>query len=197
MTGTVTFHPPRTETNGVMGYVPGVLMCVVGLAAIAFPILSSLAVEMTTAVAFLAFGLIGIVAFFQSGMRGEFAIELMAAILYLIMGVVLLTDPLAGVLSMTLFVSAAFIVAGVSRCIAAFRMKSADGWGWVLANGVVSLLLGVMLGAQFPFSGLWALGLLVGMNLLFSGMTAILVHAAATASDGDTNVAPATSEDVR
>ena len=195
MTNAVAFHPPKDEPSGILAYVPGVLMCLAGAAAIAFPVLGSLAVELTTAIAFLAAGLIGVVAFFRSRMHQEMAVELMAAILYLIMGVVLLADPLVGLMSVTLFVAAAFIFGGVVRIGAAFRMTSTHGWGWVLANGAVSVLLGLMLAAQFPFSGFWALGLLAGANLLFSGVTWIAVRAMIAAKDRSGVSTPASAVD--
>ena len=194
MTGAAASTSPRGETSGILGYIPGMLMCLAGLAAMAFPVLGSLAVELTTAIAFLAAGLIGIAAFFRSGMRGEMAAELIAAVLYLIMGAVLLADPLTGLLSMTLFVAAAFVAAGIYRIVAAFRMKPAQGWGWVLTNGAVSVLLGLMLAAQFPVSGFWALGLLAGVNLLFGGMTMIAIRAAVSVDDRGGAGAPASDE---
>ncbi len=95
MTNAGTFHPPKSEPSGILGHIPGVLLCLTCVAAIAFPVLGSVAVELTITIALLAAGLIGIVAYFRSGMQREMAVELIAALLGLIMGAVLLTDPLA------------------------------------------------------------------------------------------------------
>ncbi|MFW6155135.1 MAG: HdeD family acid-resistance protein [Planctomycetota bacterium] len=89
-------------------------------------------------------------------------------------GVALLLRPLlaAGVMTITLAVY--FILDGVLEIIVALRAHTAtEGWGWLMFSGIVSILLGVMLWSQFPLSGIWAMGILVGIKLIFTGITMI------------------------
>ena len=87
--------------------------------------------------------------------------------------------PVVGLLSMTLLLAVYFIVDGVSEIFAAFKMKPDRGWGWLLFNGIVAVLLGAMIWRQWPVSGAWAIGLLVGIHILFSGWTMIVLGSGA------------------
>ena len=78
-------------------------------------------------------------------------------------------DPFAsGVLAIMLAVY--FILDGIGEISAAFQRRPADGWGWLLFGGIVSILLGLMIWGQFPLSGLWAIGILLGIKLFFIGL---------------------------
>jgi uncharacterized membrane protein HdeD (DUF308 family) len=76
-------------------------------------------------------------------------------------------------------------VDGVTRIILSFKMKPVKGWGWMLTGGIVSVLFAVMIGRQFPESGIWLVGTLVGVSLLFEGFTTLSVAGAARAVAGE------------
>ena len=93
--------------------------------------------------------------------------------LTLLCGVALVTDPLflSGVL--TIILAVYFLVDGALEVIAAVQKRPSSGWGWLMAGGVLSCMLGMMIWQQFPFSGAWAIGVLLGLKLLFVGMIMI------------------------
>jgi uncharacterized membrane protein HdeD (DUF308 family) len=86
-----------------------------------------------------------------------------------VVGIYMVSQPVAALASMTLILAAYFVVTGIVEFFAAFGIRPAEGWGWMLLNGIVTLLLGLMIWRQFPVSGVWALGTLFGIKLLFSG----------------------------
>lgn len=149
----------------------GLVNIVVGLVAIGAPVVASLASAIFIGWVLLFSGVVQLVHAFQvRGWKG-FLLHLLSAIVYIGAGLVIATFPLGGALTLTLFIACAFIVEGVMRTALAFRMRPGHGWGWFLLGGVAGIVLGLMLWVEWPSSALWALGLLVGMNLLFSGVS--------------------------
>jgi uncharacterized membrane protein HdeD (DUF308 family) len=114
------------------------------------------------------------------GWRG-FLLELLSAILYLVVGVLLLVNPVAGALALTVVLAVFLIVEGIFKFIMALRVRDHRGWGWLLASGILSAILGVLIWAQWPASGLWVIGLLVGIQLLFTGWSLVMLALAARA----------------
>jgi uncharacterized membrane protein HdeD (DUF308 family) len=82
---------------------------------------------------------------------------------------------LSALSGITLLLAAYFIVSGVIEAFGAFSARPANGWGWLFFSGIVSLALGVMLWKQFPLSGLWAVGTLIGIRLLMAGISLIAI----------------------
>jgi uncharacterized membrane protein HdeD (DUF308 family) len=151
------------------------LLIVAGVAAIAFPVLSSLAVEVWTAIAFIIAGVAQTIHAFAVRSWGGFFLGLLVGLLYLVAGVVLWNNPLAGVVTLTVFLAAVLVVDGVFRSILAFQIRPRAGWLWLLFGGIVSIILGLMIWGQLPSSALWVLGLLLGINLVFSGFTFLML----------------------
>jgi uncharacterized membrane protein HdeD (DUF308 family) len=75
---------------------------------------------------------------------------------------------------LTLFLAAYFLIDGICEIIAAFKIKPDQGWGWMLFNGVIAVLLGAMIWRQWPVSGAWAIGILVGVHILISGWSMVI-----------------------
>ena len=99
-----------------------------------------------------------------------FALHLLGGVLYLAAGVLVLLYPLPGALALTLLLAGLFLADGVLRILVASRARRGDrkeGWGWMLAGGIASIVLGAMLVLGWPSTALWAIGLLLGVNLLF------------------------------
>jgi uncharacterized membrane protein HdeD (DUF308 family) len=86
-----------------------------------------------------------------------------------------MNQPLEGLASITLFLSAYFIVTGIFELVGAIQIRPAAGWSWMLFNAIVTLLLGLMIWRQFPLSGAWAVGVLFGAKLIFSGTSLIII----------------------
>ena len=87
--------------------------------------------------------------------------------------------PGIGLATLTLMLGAYLVVDGVFGAVLAFQVRPQKGWGWMLFSAVMSLLLGFLLLREWPLTGLWAIGTLVGVNLLFAGFTMISVGSAA------------------
>jgi uncharacterized membrane protein HdeD (DUF308 family) len=121
-----------------------------------------------------------VAAFKLQGWKGKTA-GVVLALLYLAAGVLLLLHPVLGALSLTLVVAAFLIAAGVVKIWMGFTHRQQSGWGWIVASGVLSILLGILIYAQFPGSGLWVLGLFLAIELMFDGwglvMFALAAHA--------------------
>jgi uncharacterized membrane protein HdeD (DUF308 family) len=93
--------------------------------------------------------------------------------LSILCGLIMLGRPLLGLASLTLVLAVYFLVDGIFQIITAFQIKPNEGWGWVLLSGLAASLLGLLIWSQWPFSGVWAIGILVGINLFMSGWSMI------------------------
>ena len=144
----------------------------------AFAISSALIATLATTLVFGILLLLGAVfqigtAFWGRSWRGFF-LHLLAGVLYLIVGLFMIENPVEAALGLTLVVAAYLLVGGILRIVLSV-VERFDGWGWVLLNGVVSLLLGVAIWRQWPLSGLWVIGLFVGIEMLFNGLSLLML----------------------
>jgi uncharacterized membrane protein HdeD (DUF308 family) len=121
-------------------------------------------------------------AFRATGWR-SIALHVGIAALYILGGAIAFYDPVAASLSLTIFIAAMLLVAGVFRAVMAFHMRHTSGWGWVLFGGVISILLGVLIFMQWPVSGLFAIGLFVAIELIVDGWSCILFALAAKSAE--------------
>lgn len=103
-----------------------------------------------------------------------FILELLLAILYVVVGLVIVAHPEAGALSVTLLIAAFFLVGGLSRIFAG-AIFHPPGRAWLLLSGVVTLLLGMLIWAEWPVSGLWVIGTFVAIDMVFSGAWLIML----------------------
>ncbi len=134
------------------------------------PLPGSLAVTLVTGAAFLVLGVVELVAAIQiRGTRG-FLWKLIFAILTIIAGWLLLANPLAGMVALTLVVGAAFGAMGVAKTVLGLQMRPRQGWGWMLASGLISLLLAIIIFADFPRSAATILGILLAVELVQTGI---------------------------
>lgn len=99
-------------------------------------------------------------------------------LLTLLAGFALLAHPLFASGVLTIMLAVYFILDGIGEIAAGVRLRPADGWGWLLFGGIVSLLLGMMIWRQFPLSGLWAVGILLGIKLFFIGLIMVTAGSA-------------------
>jgi uncharacterized membrane protein HdeD (DUF308 family) len=159
----------------------GAALVILGFIAIIIPPLATLAVTILFGWLFLVSGIIGLVTTFW--MRGApgFWWSVASGILAILAGVWLLAQPIAGALSLTVVLIAFFLIEGVASIMFAIdhRRELSGQWGWMLVSGIVDLVLSAMLLAGLPSTAVWALGLLVGINMVFGGMAliAMALHA--------------------
>ena len=153
----------------------GIVLILAGLAAIAFPFLSGIAAKVVLGWLFLIGGVMMIVHAFQAPGWGGFLWEVLIGLLYVAVGGYLAFFPIAGLLTLTIVIAALFIAEGIFESIMAFRVRPHEGWVWLLLSGIAALAVGIIIAMGLPESAVWALGLLVGINLLFSGWSYVFL----------------------
>jgi uncharacterized membrane protein HdeD (DUF308 family) len=162
----------------------GILLSVLGLVLIAAPVLGTLAIDLLVGWFLIIGGIAQLVhAFMEKAWRG-FLLELASGLLYLVVGGLLVFYPLAGAQALTIFLAAFLLVEGIVRIAMALRVRPAQGWGWLLFGGIAAVILALLIWMQWPASGLWVIGLLVGINLLFTGWSLTMMAIALRAHEG-------------
>lgn len=164
----------------------GLAICALGVAAIAFPHVSTLAATVFTGWLFIIGGIAqGAHAFSLKGV-GAMLLGSLLALLALAAGILIVMHPLEGALTLTIVLVCFFLTDGVLRVIAAFRFKPLKGWGMVALTGVVSILMAALLLSMLPAAADWVIGLMVGINFLMWGITLVmLANAAKNLSNND------------
>lgn len=153
----------------------GVLIAGLGLLLIAYPFAAA---AITTVLLGWVMILVGIAEVFfalHSHTVGKFFLKLLYAILFGICGLVLAFFPIAGVAALTGVLGTFLIIEAIVLIVTAFQTRPIEGWGWFLADGVASLLLGLLILARWPSSSAWAIGTLIGLAVLVSGITRIMI----------------------
>ena len=161
--------------------IEGILLVILGLAAMIVPPLASLAVTIFLGWMFLISGIAGLaLTLWARGMPG-FWWSLISAALGIVAGIILLAKPVQGTLTLTIVVGAYFLAEGVATIMYALehRRELSGRWSWLLVAGLLDILIAAMIITGLPGSAEWAIGLLVGINLLFGGATLIGVALAA------------------
>jgi uncharacterized membrane protein HdeD (DUF308 family) len=153
----------------------GILLAILGLAAMIVPPLASLAVTIFLGWMFLVTGIAGLVISFWARAMPGYWWSLISAALAVLAGGILLARPMQGVLTLTIVVGAYFLAEGVTTIMYALehRKELSGRWSWLLVAGLMDILIAFFIIAGLPGSAEWAIGLLVGINLLFGGATLI------------------------
>ena len=161
--------------------VEGIILIILGMAAILVPPIATLAFELVIGWLFLFSGIVGLITTFWMRHAPGFWWSLFSAVIAILAGGVLLARPVSGVLSLTFVLIAFFVIEGIVTIMYAIdhRGQLTGRWGWMLASGVIDLVLGVMILAGLPSTAAWAIGLLVGINMIFGGsaLIAMALHA--------------------
>ncbi len=162
----------------VLYLVEGIVLVVLGVAAVVVPPLATLAVTILIGWLFLVSGVVGLFTTFWMRAAPGFWWALLSAVLGIVAGVWLLAAPVTGAFSLTVVLVAFFIIEGIASIMFSLEHKRelSGNWGWMLVSGVVDLVLAAMIFAGLPSSAAWALGLLVGINMVFGG-TALIAMA--------------------
>jgi len=153
----------------------GIMLVVLGAAAILLPVVATLAFTLVIGWLFLISGGVGLVTTFWMRNAPGFWWSLVSAVVGIAAGVILIRWPISGTVSLTLVLIAFFVVEGIVTIMYAVqhRAQLTSRWGWMAASGVVDLILAGIIFAGLPETATWALGLLVGINLLFGGTAMI------------------------
>jgi uncharacterized membrane protein HdeD (DUF308 family) len=161
--------------------VEGIILVILGILAIFIPVLATIGFTIFLGWIFVISGIAGLITTFGARQAPGFWWSLLSAILGIAAGIVLLIWPLTGAVSLTFVLIAFFIIEGVLSIMYALEHKRelTGQWGWMLFSGIIDLILAGIIFAGLPGTAFWALGLLVGINMLFGGasMIAIAWHA--------------------
>jgi uncharacterized membrane protein HdeD (DUF308 family) len=148
----------------------GVVAVILGILAILMPFLAGASAALLVGVFVLAAGIVRIVWAFGSDRLGKGLLRFALGVLTLLCGVVLLANPLFAMGILTIMLAIYLFIDGISEIVAGIMRRPQLGWLWMLIGGVVSILLGFFIWRQFPLSGVWAIGILLGIKLLFVGL---------------------------
>jgi len=156
----------------------GVSLVVLGMVAIASPFLAAVAVSALIAWLIVLAGVVHLILAFHAHSAGSLIWKLLVGIAYICFGIYAIAHPVLSVTSLTLLLASLFLVEGVLNVILFFRMRPLHGSSWVLTDGIITLLLGLMIYMQWPSSSAWAIGTLVGVSMILSGVSRVMLSLA-------------------
>jgi len=156
----------------------GVLLIVFGMLAVGSPFLAAVAVSVVLAWLIILAGVVHLILAFQAHRAGSLIWKLLVGLAYVLFGGYLIMHPVLGVTSLTLLLASLFLIEGILNIVMFFKMRSVRGSSWVLVDGIITLLLGLMIYLQWPSSSVWAIGTLVGVSMIISGVTRVMLSLA-------------------
>ena len=163
------------QAHARVAVITGVILLLCGLLAVAAPLAAGVSITILVGLLLTAGGIGQCLLALRAGAFGKGLLVFLIGGLTVIAGVFMLTQPLEGLEAITLFLAAYFLATGIFELIAAMQMRPTAGWGWILLNGVVTLVLGLVIWRQFPLSGAWAVGVLFGLKLMMGGWWLVLL----------------------
>jgi uncharacterized membrane protein HdeD (DUF308 family) len=161
----------------------GIALLVLGAVAVVLPLAAALAIDLLLGWLLLLGGAALSFQAFRTSPSTRFWWQLGIGVLNTLIGLLLLVNPMQGVLTLTVLLSVLFLVEGSYKVALALPLRAVRGWVWLLTSGLVSLLLGVLILTGLPGTAAWVLGLMVGINLLFTGF--VLLSLARSLRPGD------------
>ena len=169
----------RHELQAIRGkwiwlVVLGIALIVLGTVLLASPVIATLATVTVLGVLILAGGVIETVGAFWCHEWSGFFLALLSGILGLVVGLMLLGNPIQGGLTLTILLASFLFVGGIFKAVAAIAHRF-EGWGWLLLSGVIDVVLGVLIWRELPMSGLTIIGVLIGISLIFRGVSWLMV----------------------
>jgi uncharacterized membrane protein HdeD (DUF308 family) len=156
----------------------GVLLIVFGVVAVGSPFLAAVAVSVLVGWLIVLAGIVHLMLAFRAHGAGSRTWKLLVGIAYVCFGGYLLLHPVLGVASLTLVLASLFVIEGILNIVLFVKMRPVQGSTWVLIDGIVTLLLGLMIYLQWPSSSAWAIGTLVGISMIFSGVARVMMSLA-------------------
>ena len=164
------------KKNAGLTIAVGAVVMLIGILVMATPLIAGMSVALMVGVMLFVGGIAHTVSAIKNRM-GLFAI--IVGVLTVIVGGYLTTNMDAALATLTFILAAYLIISGIAEVLMALQARPVDGWGWALFSGILSVVLGIMIWAQTPLSGAWAIGILIGIRLLFSGWTLVMFGMAA------------------
>lgn len=152
----------------------GILLVIVGFIFVSVPIISTLASVMFLGSLLVVGGIVHIISAFWERHSSHFWIHLLIATITIVIGFLMLRNPGATVMSLTLLIAALLLSIGLFRILGSLIIRF-NGWAWVLLNGLISMLLGFLIMISWPASSLWVIGLFLGIDFIFAGLSLIMI----------------------
>jgi uncharacterized membrane protein HdeD (DUF308 family) len=152
----------------------GISLVVLGSLCIVDPLIASISSVMVLGFLLLAAGITQVVSSFWAGRWSGMLFHMLIGVLYAVVGYMIVDAPGVSMLVLTKFIAIFLIVSGVFRIVAALVTRFHD-WGWVLLNGAITLLLGLIINRQLPEAALWLIGLFIGIEMIFNGWAWIML----------------------
>jgi uncharacterized membrane protein HdeD (DUF308 family) len=152
----------------------GIALVVLGTFALGAAVFVTFATVVFFGILLVAGGIAQLISSFWAGRWSGFLVHLLVSLLYIITGFIMIDQPVESAMAITLLLAVMFFVSGIFRIVAALMFRFPH-WGWPLLNGVISILLGIMIYKQWPASGVWVIGLFMGIEMIFNGWSWIMI----------------------
>ena len=156
----------------------GIVMILVGMIAICAPLIAGVVVVYVVAWTAIFNGGAQLVYGFRTLSGGRLVLEILLGLLYIVAGVFILMHPGGGLLALTLIIACMLLVYGVIALVLAFQVRPHPGWGWILFDAIVTILLGGLIWAHWPVNSEWVAGTLVGISFIASGVSRLMLSLA-------------------
>ena len=156
----------------------GVLMIILGIIAMLAPWEFGIVIALIIGWSAIFNGVAQIIYGVRTHSGGRTVLEVILGLVYIVAGIYLLLHPVGGLLVLTIFLASFLIVYGIFALVLAFQMRPLRGWGWVLFDAIITLLLGVLIWAHWPLNSEWVVGTLFGISILVSGVTRLMMSLA-------------------
>jgi len=166
---------PDLRRAGAWVIVWGVLLIAAGIVAIVAPGAAALATTLLLAWLFVFAGVVQLVYAFQQRAHDGFVWKLVSALATLALGVLMLIFPIASIASLALLIGAFLLASGVSSALLAFKLRPKEGWGWVMFDGVLSIVVAILIASGWPQNSIEFVGILVGFCLISGGIWRIML----------------------
>ncbi|HWZ74117.1 MAG TPA: DUF308 domain-containing protein [Casimicrobiaceae bacterium] len=153
----------------------GVLILILGIVALAVPVVTALAANYALAWIALLIGVLQLIHAYQTRNKSGAGWQVATGLLNLVVGVLLLIYPIQGVAAIALMLAALIFAIGVAELSLAFQRRPASGWGWVLASGILSILVGVLIAMGWPSDSFLLIGVYVGVSMISGGIWRIVL----------------------
>jgi uncharacterized membrane protein HdeD (DUF308 family) len=172
-----------------VGIAVGIIAIIAGVLALLSPLVAGLSIAIAIGVLIIASGVSRLFLAFKMGSLGHGLLVFLIGALSIVIGGYMLSRPGMALQTITLVLAAYFIVDGFFEIIWAFKLRPIKGWGWTLFSGIVALALGVMIWREFPLSGVWAVGTLAGIHMIFGGSSLASLCGSARSAVSDAQAA--------
>lgn len=175
MTTNVTGTTPATKPGTNQSIFTGILLCVLGAIAIALPVFSTFVAISWTALILISAGAAKLSYAVQTRQQGGFIWKLLLGILYIATGIMVFVSPYTSILTLTLLLGSFLLTEGVFNIVLGLRLRPQTNWLWAIGDGIVTLLLGALIWAKWPYDAPWLIGTYVGASILMSGISRIML----------------------